>query len=419
MRTRTKWSDPKDYYHRANYKPLTGSSTNTAEYDVVEWGVVEVHHSGSQISDIAGNGRWDKPCAHFKFSGNQPGYRRATYVHDPISGIPTQYLALVEAFTPEQIRGFASLCPVLMPNPSVADVWDRLANPFGNSGTETLLGLGEIRGLVSSVRSRLNFLRNIPKKLRALPRSLKNSKSRRDMLRGISKDTLSSYLEYEFAWEQTGEDIARILAFVSSVEDHVRKMVENQGKIQRMGFKRTKSGNFSTDNETTVTYQSVSRIVYKFTYQYTYSGFSGLTVDGSKQRNAVAALTAMSEFWGIERSAGEAWAIFPGSWVIDQLVPVGDFLDDLGSVGYYGVGHSMSFAGSTSSTSVTGKVTRSKPPVPSNVYGTWSMGGVKISASFSLYNRSVSFSPPPMLSVRPRSKGPSNTAKAYAALRVL
>jgi hypothetical protein len=203
------------------------------------------------------------------------------------------------------------------------------------------------------------------------------------------------------------------------VEDHIRKMVANQVKIQRMGFKRAISEDFSSDSETTVTYQSVSRIVYKFTYQYTYTGLSGLTIDGSKQREAVAALTAMSEFWGIERSAGEAWAIFPGSWVIDQLLPVGDFLDDLGSVGYYGVGHSMSFAGSTSSTKVTGQIKRVRPPLTSSEYGTWNKGAMKTSASFSLYNRSVSFSPPPMLSVRQGSKGLSSTAKAYAALKVL
>lgn len=418
MRTRTKWDSPKDYYHRANYKPLSGSSTSCAEYDIVEWGAVGVHTSGSQISDIAGNGRWDKPCTHFKFSCNQPGYETYTYEHVPNLGIPTQYIKYVVAFTPEEIRSIASSCPVLMPNPSVADVWDRLANPFGNSFTETLLGLGEIRGLVKSVRSRLNFLRNVPKKLRSLPKSVIGL-ARRDLMRGMSKDTLSSYLEYEFAWKQTGEDIARILAFTSSVEDHVRKMVANQGKLQRMGFKASTGGTIPYDSETTVTYQSVSRITYKFTYQYTFSGLSGLTIDKSKQRKALAALSAMSEFWGIERSAGEAWAIFPGSWVIDQLLPVGDFLDDLGSVGFFGVGHSMSFAGSTSSTTCTGSISREKPPSPSTGPGTWSYNGAKISASFSLYNRSVSFSPPPMLSKRPRSRGLSPTAKAYAALKVL
>lgn len=412
-RHRTNFKGEVERWLELNYDP----SSNTAcrprfKYEPMSTMVTD----GSAMHDYVGPGRPDRPVTHITWKAEP-----VEWVHNidmyPSSGalcsVRRHYLKWnVE---PATVMSLVNALSLPYPNPSIADVWDRWSNPFGNNLTETLLGLPEAKDLLKSVRGRLNWLKNVPKAIRGLPRNLKPNRLKA-MVKGITADTLSTYLEWEFGWKQTGEDLAKLYAFVGSMEGHTRKMIDQQGQVVRIGFKR--SGSISTDGPISIQANGVSRITYKMKYHFISTGLSGVFVNAPVQQEILQRISAAADFWGLQRSPGKAWDIAPASWLIDQLLPIGDLLDDLGnSNSFFGVKQQIDFLGSVSSQKLNFTLTQTQPSASFHAHGAhFNWESSEAEATGTLYRRTPSFSPPPSISVRARDNGVSNTGKAYIGL---
>lgn len=316
-------------------------------------------------------------------------------------------LAYVEDFVPPSAA---------LPNPSRSDIYDRISNPYGNNFFETAFSLRSgLSSLAGSVSGKLRALRSLPK-----PRIPRN-RAELWKLRKAGGSALSSYLEWEFGWKQAGEDVARLLAFAKSMQDHLDKIERERGKPIRMGFLRTESFSkpFSVGAfEGCITGTSVSRLSYRLSYDYP---ASSLHSQIPSLRKAINNLSRSMEFWGLSISAKRTWELVPGSWLVDQVLPISDFLSDFGQgESLFGDRAKISFLGSTTSvtTSYEGYADFRWAKLGGAYRNSTETTRFKFHGTY--YSRKLGYQPPPIFSIRPRgSIDVSDTGKAYLGLLAL
>lgn len=393
------------------------------------FGTISLNPEGSYMEDVKSRPLAENPVFHLKWQAT-PGEHSQVWKGEEVGNrlpfyCPTMktYWKTMDIPLPD-IIDIAKSYTLPYPNPSIEDTWERLSNPFGNNFLETAAELQSLKGLFSSVGARLKYLKNVPKAIRPLQRNLTKGALKR-MAKGISASTLSSYLEWEFGWRQTGEDIARMLAFSRDMLDYARKMEANQGKRLRVGFKNTqsRSGTFVGFGRTW-SYQitGTQRISYGISYRYTYgAGYASIASASEITKSLITRLTSLQQYWGLETSAGNAWDLFPGSWLIDQFLPIGDLLDDLGKNSSFGVGHELEYYGATSSSkrTIELKAEATEHRFIDGAGNPWDVKKAEQSYTLNVFERSWSPSAPPSFSVRRPRMTLSNTGKAYLGLLAL
>lgn len=307
------------------------------------------------------------------------------------------------------------------PNPSAQDVEKRMENPFGNNLFETVASLKDVRGLVTQMEDLGQVLKHMPKSLRWLGR--KNPKRFWRNVKQVPRAAASAYLSNEFAWKQTGSDVARIIAFVQPMLDHLKKLNEGAGKPQRMSFTDTYTQVFAGTGYK-VTCNFVTRRTYKYVYRYTGSTFLQTLDSRLTEVKVTKALRQITAFWGLNPSIGGMWDLFPASWVIDQFVPIGDFLDDIRAKptsAMFQDSLELQYLGGTTSSKCTFKIEytfdywRTVHQAPEWY---WRIPDpVTFTASGTHYVRSKAIGSPPGFSLRRRGKTKiSPTAKVYLGL---
>jgi hypothetical protein len=419
MRTRQKSQDTEKYYV-ANYDWTIDPTPSCLGWESHKTLIGTDCIGGSYIEDLTG-GRWDKPAFHVKWNTTLGAYRE-DFEHDAynigIGRCPTNHRGTTLDIPAHDVIEISKGCSIPYPNPSQADAWDRWINPKGQNFTETILGLSECKSLFTSIKGRLSYLSNVPKAIRGLPRGL-HPRAAAKAFKNMVEGTLSSYLEWEFAWKQTGEDLSNLAMLALELKTQLDKVRNGEGSIVRVGFKRTGSANYTTPLYA-VKATGESRYTVKLSYFYSFSGYSAAVSLDDSVREILKYISATQSYMGLNRSAADAWAIMPASWVIDQFLPIGDILSDLGGGNsFMGVTPVVNFHGSNFSQKLQFSITREGPKLTGS---TGVMGGYyyveseDAVAKGTIYRRIPSASAPPAISIRNRKTGVSNTAKAYGGL---
>lgn len=299
------------------------------------------------------------------------------------------------------------------PNPSRSDVADRLVNPFGNNFFESLASVKSIGGLADDLGKLRLALAKASRKVKRIPH--KGDALRR--LGATVRGSASAYLASEFGWQQAGEDVARLLAFAKPMLENMEKLKKREGKVVRVGFKAEHPISLRGDGWS-ISGTATTRLTYRLQYRYTPSGISQSSPLVSR---ALKNVTMMADFWGLAPSASRAWDLVPASWLIDQVLPIGDLLDDLGNNTSLAE-HTMqvTYLGGSSSSSFTGSISYRYDYWRSNQGATdsyWKIPEpVWYNAKVSHFRRTPQTSPPPLFSVRRRKVSISPTGVTFLGL---
>lgn len=295
--------------------------------------------------------QWDRfgfrvnPCTHVKlidvsvfpglpgpptFKVWQSGtYSKAFEVLVGQEVLPSQFAQFIADSTESGL-----LTPFQHVDVSYGDFIHQILNPFRNEFLQSFAELGGLRDLALSVSKKLHNLKNLIPVLRSF---LKNFGRKTGTARGAVSGTSGLLLEYQFGWKQVGDDVARLIAFGPVLKEHLNKLHRLNGKPVRKSFRRagTDSYSFMLDESTTVSYEIewVARAV--VCARIRIPGLvpvidSYLSNVGSLLRHYRLA----KEYYGLTATPRRLWNLVPLSFLVDQVVPVADVLDDLGSSRY-------------------------------------------------------------------------------------
>lgn len=213
-----------------------------------------------------------------------------------------------------------------------SDFVNKVLNPHEN---EIGVSVAEVAMVASSIKSVTSGFKQLPKLLKRvrpfMKRILAGLKGRRSRIRyakALSQEAANAHLAYQFGFKQTGEDVARIVAFTPSVIEHLRKLSEKNGEILRRRF-GSRDVSYKTSIVNGYRYEKRIETINGVTVvaRFTLPGLTDVGTAISQMRAALKAAEAVKEYYGLNPSLKRTWNIVPLSFLVDRIIPIGDFLE--------------------------------------------------------------------------------------------
>lgn len=282
------------------------------------------------INGTTGRGK-DNPVQHGKV---ECGTQRMTQIrYDLVENCGGKHATDVYHWNADPRTTLLTVLPRMsapLPNPSRSDIWDKVVNPERFAFFETVAeGPKGLYSAAQSVIGKARFLNAAIRKLPSLPTS---RRAARKALRKGGSDLLSGYLEVEFGWKQLYEDADNLGKSLAGFRRQLAKLKKEENSVIRKSFVRQGSENIVfTVGASTYNLQVdwTSRVTYRLKYNFT-NGNGYLNHIPGLEKAAFRVAKSM-DYFGVSLSAKRVWAITPASWLIDQIVPVSDFLSDMGN----------------------------------------------------------------------------------------
>lgn len=171
-----------------------------------------------------------------------------------------------------------------------------------------------------SLVNSLMELDDIPRMVKGLPSLVKRFNTRH-----VDKAVAGSYLGYEFGVKPLISDLRTLYEQTFGLQKRLKWLRRNSGKPVRVSFHKTLD---PLDSRTKQVLAN-SDIVTVVSRKSTYHAFAVIQYDVSQLLDVELVLRQFNRSLGLTNLLSVAWEAIPFSWVIDQFLRIGSFLENL------------------------------------------------------------------------------------------